>query len=200
MIKSDRKKAIKDIFGQMLEDFEEGMKELQNETRKNNKETIKAISNLQQRMCKLNRSTKSPEAKKESKREEQKDGGAKEAKRAKKKVEAIPKSKSMSYAETVSSGCAQSENMEVIDEIEEVTKPTSASEVPSSTSSEVPAKSTRRRRKTKYLSKPRVLYVGDSIAHNVFMNHVEEKTEYRITTIKSYSSNFDNRSRWPNVI
>ena len=28
------KKAIKDILGQMLEDFEESMKELQNETRK----------------------------------------------------------------------------------------------------------------------------------------------------------------------
>jgi hypothetical protein len=57
---------------------------------------------------------------------------------------------------------------------------------------------TTRRKKNAYLSKPRVLYVGDSIAHNVAIKHIEQKTETRITTRKGYSSVCDKRARFPN--
>ena len=53
------------------------------------------------------------------------------------------------------------------------------------------------KRKTKYLSKPRILYVGDSVAHNAWIKHVEDKTHSRITTRKAYSSVEDKRARWP---
>ena len=53
------------------------------------------------------------------------------------------------------------------------------------------------KRRNQYLSKPRVLYVGDSIAHNVNMKHIESKTSSRMTKKKAYSSIYDDRARWP---
>ena len=47
------------------------------------------------------------------------------------------------------------------------------------------------------LSKPRVLYVGDSVANNVEINKIENKTESRIRRRKAYSSIYDKRAKWP---
>ena len=55
----------------------------------------------------------------------------------------------------------------------------------------------RMKKKTRFLSKPRILYVGDSIAHNVGIKHIETKSGTRITSKKAYSSVFDKKARWP---
>ena len=57
----------------------------------------------------------------------------------------------------------------------------------------------RRKPKTVYISKPRVLYVGDSIAHNVEIKHIENRTGSRITSKKAYSSIHCKKARWPNA-
>ena len=53
------------------------------------------------------------------------------------------------------------------------------------------------RRKSKYLQRTHVLYVGDSLAHNADFLSIEHNTNKRIRTSKAYSSTHDMRSRWP---
>ena len=53
------------------------------------------------------------------------------------------------------------------------------------------------KKKTKYLEKPKVLYIGDSIAHNVNMGKVEKDTNSRVKTVKAYSAVEDLKSRYP---
>ena len=53
------------------------------------------------------------------------------------------------------------------------------------------------KRKTKYLKKPKVLYIGDSLAHNADIAWIEKETQCRIRTKKAYSSNNDNNAIWP---
>ena len=54
-----------------------------------------------------------------------------------------------------------------------------------------------KKRKTSYLNKPKVLYVGDSIAHNADFAHIEKESKTRIRTVKAYSSVNDRRAKWP---
>ena len=56
----------------------------------------------------------------------------------------------------------------------------------------------RNKPKTKFLQKPRVLYVGDSIAQNVDKKHIEDKSASKIRARRAYSSVYDKRARWPN--
>ena len=44
-----------------------------------------------------------------------------------------------------------------------------------------------KKKKTPYLEKPKVLYIGDSAAHNANFAHIEKDTKSRIT-VKSYRS------------
>ena len=53
------------------------------------------------------------------------------------------------------------------------------------------------RKKTAHLQKPKMLYVGDSIAQNADIALVERVTHSRIRTKKAYSSINDTRARWP---
>ena len=62
----------------------------------------------------------------------------------------------------------------------------------------IPQKKTDVRRRTTYLNKPKLLYVGDSIAHNADIAHIEKVTKSRIRTEKSYSSIHDKSARYPN--
>ena len=48
------------------------------------------------------------------------------------------------------------------------------------------------------MNKPKVLYIGDSIAHNANFAAIEKETNSRINTIKAYSSIKDSRATWPN--
>ena len=45
--------------------------------------------------------------------------------------------------------------------------------------------------------KPKLLYVGDSVAHNANFNKIEKKVNIRIKTAKAYSSEEDSHARWP---
>ena len=49
----------------------------------------------------------------------------------------------------------------------------------------------------KYLSQPKVLYVGDSVAHVANLRSIEEILKWRICSAKAYSSYHDENSRWP---
>ena len=52
-------------------------------------------------------------------------------------------------------------------------------------------------KKSKFLQRPKVLYVGDSVSHNVNFADLEKKTNSRIKTTKAYSSVKDATARWP---
>jgi hypothetical protein len=54
-----------------------------------------------------------------------------------------------------------------------------------------------RKRKTAYLQKAKVLYVGDSLAHNVNLRLLEQDTKTIIKSIKAYSAVEDLKARWP---
>ena len=51
------------------------------------------------------------------------------------------------------------------------------------------------KKKTAYLSKPRIRYVGNTAAHNADFANVEKATKTRIKTVKAYSSVKDEKSR-----
>ena len=53
------------------------------------------------------------------------------------------------------------------------------------------------KRKSAFLSKPKVLYIGDSLAHNAQFRIIEIATNCRIRTVKAYSSVHDTKARWP---
>ena len=132
------KKAMKDIIGQMMDDFENGLKEFMDETRKQNKETIKVLSNLQQKM--KNIKTKSPRI--------------------------APKAPSGSPTSNTSSP-----------------NPSKADPAaPKATKSKptMPTKVRKEKAQSEYQLKPKVLLVGDSIAHNTNFRIVEEVTHSTI--------------------
>jgi hypothetical protein len=54
-----------------------------------------------------------------------------------------------------------------------------------------------RRKSSQYLRKPKVLLIGDSIAHNANFNAVEMETNVRVKTVKAYSSTHNPKARWP---
>ena len=51
--------------------------------------------------------------------------------------------------------------------------------------------------KSAFLSKPKLLYVGDSVGHSVSLRKVEEFQNCRIRSARAYSSVFDVNARWP---
>ena len=55
----------------------------------------------------------------------------------------------------------------------------------------------KKKKKTSYMEKPRVLYIGDSVGHNANFASLEISTESRIKTAKAYSSVEDQKARWP---
>ena len=53
------------------------------------------------------------------------------------------------------------------------------------------------KKKSAFLEKKKVLYVGDSVAHNVNFPQIENKTSTRIRTRKAYSACFDTVAKYP---
>jgi hypothetical protein len=51
--------------------------------------------------------------------------------------------------------------------------------------------------KSIYLQKPKILYIGDSVAQNADVVFLERATQSRIRTKKAYSSTHDKNARWP---
>ena len=54
-----------------------------------------------------------------------------------------------------------------------------------------------RRGKSRFLQKPKILYIGDSVAQNADIAYLERETQSRIRTKKAYSSISDRKARWP---
>ena len=55
----------------------------------------------------------------------------------------------------------------------------------------------RKKKKSTFLAKAKVLYIGDSVAHNVEFPNLEEATNCRIRTVKAYSSVLNEKARFP---
>ena len=51
--------------------------------------------------------------------------------------------------------------------------------------------------KSRFLQKPKILYIGESIANNANFAEIEKETQTRIKTVKAYSSVLDVRARFP---
>ena len=51
--------------------------------------------------------------------------------------------------------------------------------------------------KSLFLSKPKVLYVGDSVGHTANMKILEKDNNCRLRTARAYSSVYDDAARWP---
>ena len=49
--------------------------------------------------------------------------------------------------------------------------------------------------KSEFLSKPRILYIGDSVAQNIDAKIVEKSNNIRIRTVKAYSSVADKKAK-----
>ena len=61
-----------------------------------------------------------------------------------------------------------------------------------------PARPVRSKRKRSvYLQKPKVLFIGDSVGHNANFASLEKGSKSRIKTVKAYSSVEDSNARWP---
>ena len=52
------------------------------------------------------------------------------------------------------------------------------------------------RKRSSFMKKPRILYIGDSVAHNAEFNNIEMVNRCRMRTMKAYSSVNDGRARW----
>ena len=131
---------MKDIFGQMLGDFEDGMKEVREEAIKYNVETSKALSRLEVKVDKL---TSRPKQRVQSK--------------------VGPPS-----APPASSGT-----------------PKQSSSSTSAANAHINKDKRKQKRKTDYQCKPRVLFIGDSLAHNTNFNKLEVVTNTTIKTAKA---------------
>ena len=55
------------------------------------------------------------------------------------------------------------------------------------------------KKKTAFLLKPKVLVIGDSVAHNAEFANIERATQSRIRSVKAYSSVHDKQARWPQM-
>jgi hypothetical protein len=53
------------------------------------------------------------------------------------------------------------------------------------------------KQKSIFMSKPKVLYVGDSVGHTASMQQVEEGNFCRMKTARAYSSVYNKEARWP---
>ena len=78
-------------------------------------------------------------------------------------------------------------------------KPVEAPLTSSKSSSESPDSVVRRRpkQKSKFQSKPKMLYIGDSVGHSASLRKIEEFQNCRIKSERAYSSVFDKNARWP---
>ena len=78
--------------------------------------------------------------------------------------------------------------------------PKNASSTPSAppaSYNESAPKPNQNRKKSSFMSKPKVLYVADSVGHSASIRQIEGSQKCRITTARAYSSVYDPKARWP---
>ena len=134
------KKTMKDIFAQIIDDFENEMKEVKDDITKHNIQTTEAVKNLEKKIDTL--------------------------------IAPIQPMKESTNDENNLAG----------EEHESNTKRKPSEEHVNMSS--------------KYQKKPRVLMVGDSVAHSANFRIVEKATDTTIRTAKAYSSNWDKNVRF----
>ena len=79
-------------------------------------------------------------------------------------------------------------------------KPTPPSPKPTpivSNLSRAESSSTTSKLKSKFLSKPKILYIADSVGHTAAMSEVERTQNCRVRTARAYGSVPDTNARWP---
>ena len=146
MLMSWMKKRMKDIIGQMIDEFEEGMKELIDDARKYFNNTVKAFVHLQENMLKENSSKQS--LPKEAKSSAPLSSGSKSSK--------------------PSANISAPKNTKSKDTVSSSHSPAWSAPSPSTQTAAYPPRTAHyRQKKSKFLKKPKVLYVGNSVAHNV---------------------------------
>ena len=171
------KESMKAIVGQMIDDFEDGIKELKEETRKQNTETMKTLENLQNKMEKMYK------AKKIHPTSTQKSSTARASTSS--NPSSNPSSKPSS---TKPSKTASEKSSKTKDTVNKTKKPSNVKPVKKPRSEH--------QNKTGYQKKQRVLFVGDSLVHNTNFNMLEVVTNTTIKTAKAYSSAWDNHARF----
>ena len=150
------KKAVKDILGQVIDDYENNMNFMREENTKNTIKTNKSLQKIHQKieiLCSISsKQQQSPPASSN---------------------ESTPSTDSLS-SKTEGSGepCSPPNNSNTRDEKKKLKK------------------------KTFYQTRPKLLMVGDSVAHNSNFRIVEEVTNCTIKTAKAYSSKWNERARF----
>ena len=167
------KKAMKDLFSQLIEDFVDGMNTLKDETLRQHSKTRNALARVEKKIESLNSKSKSLPS----------------------STVTFSASSPMASPPSSSSTSPKTTKSKTSSSTSTATGPSRTSG-PSTTTSEQPKKKSRSKR-SKYLMKPKVLYIGDSVAHNANFNIVEAETNVRVRTVKAYSSVYDKKAKWP---
>ena len=164
------KSGMKQVIEQLINDFEDTMKDLKDEMMKQHEETTKAIKNLKDTMVnsrsKLKHNTKS--------------------------TAETPSTSSPSERASTPTPASPTKSSETSNGSKTFHPKSKPKTENGNTQKPKPARSV----KTKYQCKPRVLLVGDSLAHNSNFNKIEAVTNTTIKTAKAYSSAFDNSARY----
>ena len=150
--------SMKEIFKQMLNDFEDGMQDVVKNARKHNTKTTMALSDLRKEINDLNTAKRSPPRK------------------AKETSESQTEKSSSSIPLKTASPPQKSELNKEASNTKPKSKPIS-----------------------EYQRKPKILVVGDSVAHNANFRFVEEVTHSTIKTSKAYSSGWDTNARFKHL-
>ena len=157
---------MKEIFGQVIDEFEEAMNDFKKDTNKNFEDTFKALVHIQTKIKHII-DPKTPH-------------------KTVPKIEIVPETKTLPPTGRTYSSVVSSTLSKPLDTAGSrgPTEPASSRVTPPSSARPTVS----RRGKSAYSRKPKVLYVGDTIAHNVDFVKVEKQTNTRIRTMKAYSS------------
>ena len=170
------KNGMKLVLEHMVSDFVDTMKDLKEEVTKQNEATTKAIMDLQNKIENSNNtpSSKDNEAVKETKSTQPKAPSSA-------KASLSPPKASSSSSKTPS------------------VPPPKAKAKPAAGPNAVKTPYQKKKQSTEYQAKPRVLYIGDSIAHNSNFRNLEKITNTTIKTSKAYSSVWDKDARFKHL-
>ena len=171
------KKDIKGAFYELAEVMDANMKNLKDDTNQKCKTLADTVMKMYSKMCKPG---KQSDVNLPQKKMKKKPGNKPQTKVS--SVIPEPSSKAApSLSSTTSSKAA----------------PSPSSNTSSKTAQISPPNEPRNKSKGRFLSKPKVLYVGDSIGNTANMRMLENDGSCRIRTARAYSSVYNDAARWP---
>ena len=154
------KRTMKDIIGQLIDEFEDNMSNMREENTKSMTNTAKNLQNIQNKIDVLISRTNTTH--------QQSAASSNNS----------PKSSNIFSSTTSKSNEAQSTQNSYAE------------------NKHVGSKSSESKKKTNFQRRPKVLMVGDSVAHNTNFRIVEKVTNSTIKTAKAYSSVLDEKARF----